>query len=195
VGEYHDRLLARLYADIAPFDPDGILRHEWLNARGAIARFDRMTIEVRVLDIQECPAADVAYVSVIADTLKSLTEERWCDLASLQAWPTRDLAELLRLAERWAEDAEIVGSRYLHALGFPGSSATLKKLWEHLIDQAAARGAFDERAGRVLEHYLRQGTLSTRITRALGLLPARADFERVYRALCDSLADGASFVV
>jgi hypothetical protein len=195
IGEYEERLLGRLYADIAPYDPESILRREWLNARGAIARFERMSIEVRVLDVQECPAADVAYISVIADTLKSLAEERWCDLTALQAWPTRDLAELLKLTERRAEEAEIVGSRYLHSLGFPGSSATLKKLWEHLIDSAAARGAVDEPAGRVLEHYLRQGTLSTRITKALGLLPTHADFVRVYRALCESLADGAPFAV
>ena len=37
------------------YDPEGVLRHEWLNARGAIARFDRNTIEIRVLDVQECP--------------------------------------------------------------------------------------------------------------------------------------------
>ncbi|HEU4617997.1 MAG TPA: glutamate-cysteine ligase family protein [Gammaproteobacteria bacterium] len=195
IGEYHEKLLERLYADLAPLDPDGVLRREWVNARGAIARFERMSIEIRVLDVQECPAADVAYAAVIADTLRSLCEERWGDRAALEAWPTRDLADLLRLTERRAEDAEIVGSRYLHALGFRGSSATLKKLWEHLIDEAARRGAFDERAGRMLEHYLRQGTLSTRIVKALGLLPAHADFVRVYRALCDALAAGASFAV
>src|SRR5690606_15460695 len=122
-------------------------------------------------------------------------EERWSSLAALRAWPTRDLADLLRLTERRAEGTEIVGSRYLHAFGFRGSSATLKQLWEHLIDEAAERGAFDERAGRILEHYLRQGTLSTRITKAIGLVPTHADFVRVYRALCDSLAQGASFVV
>jgi carboxylate-amine ligase len=195
IDEYQERLLGRIYADLAPFDPEGILRNEWVNARGAIARFERMSIEIRVLDVQECPAADVAYVAVIADTLKSLCEERWADLASLSSWPTRDLAELLRLSERRAEEAEIVGSRYLGALGFRGSSATLKRLWEHLIDAAAARGAIDDGAGRMLEHYLRQGTLATRITKALGLLPKHADFVRVYRALCDSLAAGASFVV
>jgi hypothetical protein len=32
-----------------------VLRHEWVNARGAIARFDRSAIEIRVLDVAECP--------------------------------------------------------------------------------------------------------------------------------------------
>ena len=40
---------SRSMRDLAPHDPEGVLRHEWVNARGAIARFDRMAIEIRVL--------------------------------------------------------------------------------------------------------------------------------------------------
>jgi gamma-glutamyl:cysteine ligase YbdK (ATP-grasp superfamily) len=191
--EYRERLLERLYADLAPYDPEGILRHEWVNARGAIARFDRMTIEIRVLDIQECPAADVALVGVIVDTLKSLCEERWADLRSTCAWPTRALARLLRLAERSAEQAEVGDSRYLEAFGMRRSFTTLAGLWEHLIESAAARGAIGERDGRILEHYLRRGTLATRIAEALGAEPKRADLLRVYGRLCESLAAGTPF--
>ena len=53
IGEYHERVLEPIYRDLAPHDPEGVLRHEWVNARGAIARFDRMAIEIRVLDVQE----------------------------------------------------------------------------------------------------------------------------------------------
>jgi len=37
-----------------------VLQNEWLNSRGAIARFERDTIEIRVLDSQETPAAELA---------------------------------------------------------------------------------------------------------------------------------------
>ncbi|MCZ7598158.1 MAG: glutamate-cysteine ligase family protein [Gammaproteobacteria bacterium] len=50
IDAYHELILAPMYADIAPHDPDGILQEEWLNSRGAIARFDRNAIEIRVLD-------------------------------------------------------------------------------------------------------------------------------------------------
>ncbi|HEY5623468.1 MAG TPA: glutamate-cysteine ligase family protein, partial [Gammaproteobacteria bacterium] len=50
-AEYEARILEPMYRAIAPHDPDGILRHEWLNARGAIARFDRGAIEIRVIDV------------------------------------------------------------------------------------------------------------------------------------------------
>ena len=44
---YEEQIFQRIYADIAPHDPQGILQHEWLNSRGAIARFDRNAIEIR----------------------------------------------------------------------------------------------------------------------------------------------------
>ncbi|HOW19319.1 MAG TPA: glutamate-cysteine ligase family protein, partial [Phycisphaerae bacterium] len=58
--DYEEQILQRIYRDIAPHDPDETLRDEWVNARGAIARFCRNTIEIRVIDMQECPSADVA---------------------------------------------------------------------------------------------------------------------------------------
>src|SRR5690606_26820073 len=140
IGEYQERLLERLYADLAPYEPEGVLRNEWVNARGAIARFERMTIEIRVLDIQECPAADVAYVAAIIEVLKALCEESWQDLAAQKAWDTAELARLLRAVERDAEKTDIGHAAYLRALGFRGGSATVGKVWEHLFDVAAEQG-------------------------------------------------------
>ncbi len=194
MDEYQDRLLGRIYADLAPHDPDGILRREWVNARGAIARFERMAIEIRVLDVQECPAADIAFAAAIIGTLRSLCDERWADLESLTEWDTRQLARLLELTTRDAERAEIGERKYLEAFGLGQTSSTVAKLWDHLIDRAAADGAFVGVDARFLEHYLRAGSLSTRIRRALGsVLPTHGDFVRVYRSLCDALADGRSF--
>jgi glutamate---cysteine ligase / carboxylate-amine ligase len=194
IGEYRERLLERLYADLAPHDPEGVLRHEWVNARGAIARFDRMAIEIRVLDVQECPGADIAFAAAIIGTLRSLCEERWADVRALDAWDTRALADLLNLVSRDAEQAEIGARRYLESFGLAQGSATLARLWEHLIDRASADGALAGVDARFLEHYLRAGTLATRIRSALGtVLPSRGDYERVYRSLCDALADGRAF--
>lgn len=194
IGEYRERLLERIYADLAPHDPEGVLRHEWVNARGAIARFDRMTIEIRVLDVQECPAADVAYAAVIIEALKSLCEERWASVESLDAWETRHLAGLLERVVRDGERAEIGERRYLESLGLARGSASVARVWERLIDEAVVDGALEGVDERFLEQYLRAGTLATRIRRALGTIaPSRSDLERVYRSLADALADGRSF--
>jgi hypothetical protein len=182
-----------LYRAIEPHDPERVLRHEWLNARGAIARFERMAIEIRVLDVQETPLMDVAYAALIVAVLKLLCDEEWADRKSLDAWPTAELAQLLRLAERQAETTGIGDRRYLRALGLDRSGAELKDLWEHLIESAAARGLLDVPTGRLLEHYLRHGSLATRITKAVGLLPAKPKLVRVYTEICEALASGVPF--
>ena len=91
IGEYHERLLEPIYRDLAPHDPEGILRNEWVNARGAIARFDRMAIEIRVLDVQETPLMDVAYAALIVEVLKLLCTEEWLDGEGMNRWRTEEL--------------------------------------------------------------------------------------------------------
>jgi carboxylate-amine ligase len=136
---------------------------------------------------------DVAYAALIVEILKLLVEERWASRKSLDAWHEKELGKLLELAERRGEDAGINERRYLRALGFRGSSTDLMGLWEHLMEQAAARGALDAATGRRLEHYLRYGTLATRIVKAVGLLPAQKKIARVYAELCEALASGEPF--
>ena len=193
VGEYHERLLEPIYRDLEPHDPEGILRNEWVNARGAIARFDRMAIEIRVLDVQETPLMDVAYATLIAEVLKLMVAEEWLDAGGMNAWATGELGKLLRLTERQGEGAVIGDKRFLAAYGLNASGTELKGLWEHLVETVSARGSIDAATGRLLEHYLRYGTLATRISKAVGLVPSRAKLSRVYEQLCEALAEGAPF--
>jgi gamma-glutamyl:cysteine ligase YbdK (ATP-grasp superfamily) len=193
IGEYQERLLEPIYRDLAPHDPERVLRHEWVNARGAIARFDRMAIEIRVLDVQETPLMDVAYAALIAEVLKLLCAEQWADRKALDSWRTAELGTLLTLAERQAETAGVGDRRYLRALGFRGGSAELKQIWEHLIEMVSARAVLDVDTGKLLEHYLRHGTLATRISKAVGLLPSKSKTMRVYEELCEALAENTPF--
>jgi carboxylate-amine ligase len=193
IGEYHERVLEPIYRDLEPHDPERLLRHEWVNARGAIARFERMAIEIRVLDVQETPLMDVAYAALIVDVLKVLCDERWADRRTLDKWSTQELGTLLELTTRRGEGAGITERRFLGALGFKGSSTDVKGLWAHLIGVAAARGTLDRETERLLEHYLRHGSLASRIAKAVGPVPARARIKRVYEELGDSLAGGVPF--
>jgi glutamate---cysteine ligase / carboxylate-amine ligase len=193
IGEYQERLLEPLYRDLAPHDPEGVLRHEWVNARGAIARFDRMAIEIRVLDVQETPVMDVAYAALIVEVLKLLCAEEWLDHAGMNRWRTAELGKLLTLAARQGESAGIGDRQYLAAFGLRSSGMELKALWERLIETVSARGSLPAEHGRLLEHYLRHGTLATRIGKAVGLLPGRAKLTRVYEELCEALAEARPF--
>jgi hypothetical protein len=193
MGEYLERVLEPIYRDLEPHDPERVLRHEWVNARGAIARFDRMAIEIRLMDVQETPLMDVAYAALVVEVLKLLCDERWADRRSLNAWHTGELGKLLELAQRQAEATGIGERRYLKALGFRGGSTELKGLWEHLLDAVSAHGSITDETGRLLEHYMRYGTLATRIVKGVGLLPSHAKIARVYGELCEALAESSPY--
>lgn len=51
-----------------------IVNKEWINSRGAIIRFDRRAIEVRIMDEQECIKADVALSCFLRALLRGLLE-------------------------------------------------------------------------------------------------------------------------
>jgi hypothetical protein len=152
-----------------------------------------MAIEIRVLDVQENPLMDVAYAELIVEVLKLLCAEQWLDRERMNRRRTANLGELLMLAARHGERASVGDSRYLAAFGLRSSGLELKGLWEHLIETVAARGTLTAETGRLLEHYLRHGTLATRIGKAVGLLPTRAKLAQVYEDLCEALADARPF--
>lgn len=194
IATYEEAVLGRIYRDLAPLDPDGILRHEWVNARGAIARFDRMAIEIRVLDSQEHPAADLAIADLVSGTVRALVEESWAALADVAAWPQPDLVRLLALTEEKGETLPIGDRRFLRCFGYRGASASVSELWGRLAEYLSAHGRLAPASEGPIENYLRHGTLATRILRALPAEPDRGALRTVYRRLADCLADGHGFI-
>ncbi|WKZ13254.1 MAG: glutamate-cysteine ligase family protein [Gammaproteobacteria bacterium] len=193
IDAYRREVLGRIQGDLVAHDPEGVLDAEWVNARGAIPRFERMAIEIRVLDVQECPMMDLAYASLIVAALRALCAESWADHAALAGWRTEDLARLLRVAIEGAETAEINDGRYLAALGYRGRQASVAQVWGHLADHAAASGQIEAADERAIEHYLRHGSLATRISAALPAEPDRTALQRVYAELCACLAEGRPY--
>jgi gamma-glutamyl:cysteine ligase YbdK (ATP-grasp superfamily) len=190
--EYSDRVLAPLYRDIAPLDPQGVLQHEWLNARGAIPRFERNAIEIRVIDMQECPQADLAIAAAATAVVRALYAARWSSLALQQAIGTDALAKILFACIRDAEQAVIDDVGYLRLLGFPDRNCQAGELWRHLVDTAAPdpSGPWHEPLRVMLE----QGPLARRLLRAVGPACAKTRLQLVYRILCDCLETGRMFV-
>lgn len=190
IESYQRELLARLYRDIAPHDPAGVLREEWLNARGAIARFDRMAIEIRLLDVQESPRADLGLLELIAATVRALAGETWAALKSQQAFEVPALKHMLDACISDGESALINHRKLLRAFGWQRTmELPAIRLWEHLVDHAVARGALSADAEIVMEHYLRHGTLANRLTRRAGRCTL-ADLRRIYREVAACLVDG-----
>ncbi len=193
-ADYRQVILNTLYAEIAPHDPTGVLQEEWLNARGAIARFERNTIEIRVLDIQECPAADLAICGLAVGTLRALVEERFCTLAQQQAWPAERLAAILLAAIRDGEQTIVRDAEYLALFGLNAESASLADLWRHIHERVADRPGRTPATDQALAVILDSGPLARRILNALGSNVAdRAALAGVYARLCACLERGEMF--
>lgn len=181
---YEAEILDRIGRDVAPFDPAGVLQPEWTNARGAIARFDRGSIEIRLLDVQECPAADLAIAELVRRTLEALLDERWTPLSELRALPTEGLVEVLEGTIERGERAEVGQGGLLRALGLTGARASAGDVW------AAVRRELMPEPGEfaaALATIEGAGTLATRITRRLA---EGAGLRDVYVELGDCLSTG-----
>jgi len=188
-ADYQTQILEPLYAEIAPHDPERVLQHEWLNARGAIARFSRNTIEIRVLDVQECPLADVAICAAIIALLRALVAGRFASLAQQQAVAVEPLASIFLTTIRSADDAVIYDDDYLKLFGYPGESGTVGELWKHLF---AALPELTNEASPwrgPLETIVNEGPLARRIMDAL----PDNDLETIYEELCRCLDEGELF--
>ncbi|MCC5838504.1 MAG: hypothetical protein JJT96_00145 [Opitutales bacterium] len=190
-AEYAERILQRMYADIAPHDPEGILRDEWLNARGAIARFERGTIEIRVLDIQENPAVDLAIVQFIVAILKALVSETLSPLKAQEAPLGADLADTFLQSLTTGSDTLVNNAATLNAFGLADTpSATLNNILWHLLRRVAT---LRHPWRPLIEKILRQGCLARRIRRALPKAPNRAALHTLYDRLAACLHNGEFF--
>ncbi|HEU4929215.1 MAG TPA: glutamate--cysteine ligase, partial [Candidatus Krumholzibacteria bacterium] len=186
-----------------PHDPDGILQEEWLNARGAIARFDRDTIEVRIIDIQECPTADLAVTHAITCVLRALVRERWQPLERQKGYDTDALNEVLLATTREADAAVITDRDYLEALGIRSRSASAGEMWRDLVESSVAADAdFTSSWSSVIATILREGPLARRIVRAVAgdepsvaarLSLPRERLHEVYTELCECLHANRTF--
>jgi carboxylate-amine ligase len=181
---YEGSLLEGIYRDLAPLDPDHILRHEWVNSRGAIARFSRNSIEIRVIDAQECPAADLAVHAATVGALKALVQERWSSLAAQRSFEVEPLERIFTACVRDADRAVITDRAYLAALGFPGPATTAGDLWRHLVESCVP----GRERSDALTALLTRGPLARRILDALGnpapgVLVPRERLREIYASL------------
>lgn len=100
--EYEKVTIERYSQDLMRANaPKCILYKEWLNSRGAVFRFDRRAIEIRIMDEQECIKSDVALSCFIRASLRGFIRE------NEQHLPHSLLAEDLRAVIKDGLDAKV----------------------------------------------------------------------------------------
>lgn len=187
---YRKTILDMLYRDISPHDPDGILQEEWLNSRGAIARFERNTIEIRLLDVQETPVADLAIIALVVDILRELVAETHASWHDQQQWSETVLAEIFNEVLKQGRGAVITNQGYLAMFGVRATSLSVGELWQELVERLVDLSNPVREPLRVL---VDEGPLARRILAAIGEEPDRDRLAAVYRELCECLHEGRMF--
>lgn len=182
-ADYQKMILEPIYEAYAPHDPEGLLRNEFANSRGCIARFVRNAIEIRVLDVQECPAADIAICEAITAVLRAATEGRLGDLAQMRAMDVEPMHALLLAHIREGERATVADGAFLDAWGVRSAKMESREVWAELLSKAVGGGepAWMGRVRTILE----RGPLARRMLRIAGASPTKHSLH----GLCERMAD------
>jgi carboxylate-amine ligase len=193
--QYINTIYEKIKNDIAPYDTENILNPIWVNSRGAIPRFDRGSIEIRIMDVQECPPADLGIQSLVIETIKALVNEQFINMEDQVRMKTEILAGVLDETSTHAQQAEIFSSEFPEAFGLQ-APCTAKQLWQHiharLLERAGHAGL--DKWGPELSVILNEGTLSDRILRSMNNDYSLASIKKVYRHLADCLAQNKMFL-
>ncbi len=181
---YFEQVFDPIIREIKPYDDDGILEFNFLNSRGAISRFDRGAIEIRLIDLQEAPVADLAIAEFFIQLLKSLVEEKWSDLEYQKSLHQDDLYKVLLEGIKKGDGMELTFQPLLKAFGIQQSNLKASKFWDILMDQIELHPDHQ----RAIEHILKNGNLSTRILKKTGTEFDKQNLISVYKQLQNCLS-------
>jgi carboxylate-amine ligase len=188
-ADYERVILQRIYKDIAPQDPEGVLSDEWLNSRGAIARFQRNAIEIRVLDIQESPIADFAVIALTVSLVKSLVDEKWLSYVEQKTADENDLRQVFKASSEQGIDYRISDPFLLKAFG-ENEPIALRSLWSKILMELSGGDYEIKRFADQARELLKRGDLASRIVKNLGEAPGPDAIQAEYRKLALCLAEG-----
>ena len=188
--DYFSRIFEPINKAIKPFDTEDILDHHFLNSRGAIARFDRNAIEIRVIDLQECPKADLAIAVFIVEVLKLLVSEELISLEDQKSWHENDLFEIFDQVIKDAEATRITNRRFLDVFDL-NEELSVQQIWQKLF--SLVKNNISEKHQNNLEFLLEHGSLSTRILNAVGDDLSEDKIREVYEQLAVCLQENKFF--
>ena len=193
-SSYEREIYQRIATETAALQLSREMKVEFLNARGAIARFDRGSIELRVMDVQEYPGADVAICAAVSALIRALCEEKWSSLDQQKQMPISDLRQILDATSARAELAVIDNPRLLSHFGIHQPRLTGKQVWTTLLDQLRRQDAAVADLFAPLQIILESGTLASRICTALGPEFSSESLADVYREVAESLKQWEPFL-
>jgi len=177
--EYEKTTIRQYSEDLAKVKaPPCLLNKEWLNSRGAVIRFDRRAVEIRIMDEQECVKSDVALSCFIRATLRGILQRE----EEFDYQPHSVLVNNLHAVIRDGLDALVQ-----HPKG-----STARQVGFHLHRIAEKNASSDEKKYLgIIKHRIAEGNLSDLILKEVTKKVLRTDLEEaiftVYSSLANSL--------
>ena len=184
-AEYENQIFGPIHKAILPYDKDGVLDKYFLNSRGAIARFDRMAIEIRIIDIQECPKMDLAILELVVETLKYIMEKSQ-PIEKQMLWSENELVSIFIDTYKDAEETFISNANYLTLFDYPFSSGIAQHLWKHIVKKLKFQSP-------EIDFLLEHGSLATRMLNFVGEDFSRQKLQSLNAELCKCLATNTFF--
>jgi gamma-glutamyl:cysteine ligase YbdK (ATP-grasp superfamily) len=192
---YFNSIYEKIKSEIAPYDTGDVLDPVWVNSRGAIPRFDRGSIEIRVMDIQECPTADLAILTLVIETLQALVKGDFIAYAEQIGWTAESLRAIFDKTIINGHETLIDQSAYLKIFGMPNTTVQANEIWQHILKQLVAKGHESLMKWKPeLDIILKHGTLAYRIKKAVGTHPSLDNLVPVYRKLASCLEQDKMFL-
>jgi carboxylate-amine ligase len=192
---YLNTVYEKIKADIAPHDPDKVLDPVWVNSRGAIPRFDRGSIEIRIMDIQECPSADMAIITLVIDLLQVLVNEKLTSIESQMKIKTDTLVSIFDSCLINGRETLIDNLEYLKIFGVE-RPMSIGELWKSIFARLVLfTPSLKKWEQPQLDTIFNQGSLSERILKALNNDFSEDNIKKVYRQLSGCLAQNRMFIL
>ncbi|WP_373058319.1 glutamate-cysteine ligase family protein [Zunongwangia sp. H14] len=189
-NDYFEKIFEPINKAIKPHDSEKILDHHFLNSRGAIARFDRNAIEIRVIDIQECPKADMAIAVLIIESLKLLVSEELIALEDQKKWHEDQLFVIFNEVVKNGENAIIDNSGFLDVFDIHERCAA-REIWLKLYNRTRSKISAKHRKN--IEFILEHGSLSSRILNTLQEDFSEENIKKIYNRMAECLDNNQFF--
>lgn len=189
--DYNEKIFQPIIRELKPYDTENIMDRYFMNSRGAIARFDRGAIEIRVIDIQECPSADISIAYLIVETLKMLVAGEFSSLEQQKSLNENDLFPIFFDIIKQGESAVVSDPEFLRVFGHQEGPVTVLNLWKQIY--ARVKDSLPQNYREILETIFNEGSLSTRISNTLKKENDRDKIKSVYFRLAECLNEDKMF--
>ena len=190
--DYEQLIFNPIEQAIKPFDRDGILDKYFLNSRGCIARFDRGAIEIRVMDVQESPAVDIAIANLVVEVLKILVSEKYSSYKAQKNINSEILISIMNRCIKDGENAVVDEQEYLALMGLTNSSVKSSSVWSQLFDEVKLNLTSENRF--MIQELLKNGTLASRILKSLNHDFSIQNLTETYKLIGSALKNNQMFI-